>query len=66
MSDFGWNTTDPVVVLVGCVTTPVSRMFLVCGKLWCICHNIIKILNINTLRIEVSLAILSELSTLVN
>lgn len=51
---FGWNITEPVVIPVGCVTTPVTRMFLVCGKIWCICHNIIKTLDIHTLKIEVS------------
>ncbi|XP_065202410.1 rho guanine nucleotide exchange factor osg-1 isoform X2 [Planococcus citri] len=49
----GWNLTDPVTIIrVGCKTTPALRMLLVCGKLWCICHNIIKVISFQTLKVE--------------
>ncbi|PSN51853.1 hypothetical protein C0J52_04735 [Blattella germanica] len=49
----GWNTTDPYTVSVGTVATPVTRMLPIAGKLWCGCHNSIKILNTSSLEVEV-------------
>ncbi|PNF36390.1 hypothetical protein B7P43_G17749 [Cryptotermes secundus] len=51
----GWNTTDPFTVSVGTAATPVTRMLPIAGKLWCGCHNAIKILNTASLEVEVRL-----------
>ncbi|XP_063982833.1 rho guanine nucleotide exchange factor 17 isoform X3 [Diachasmimorpha longicaudata] len=51
----GWNTVEPSTVSVGTPSSPVTKMVSVTGKLWCSCHNIVKVLNIATLEIEHSL-----------
>nr|CAD7258990.1 unnamed protein product [Timema shepardi] len=48
----GWNTTDPYIVSVGTAATPVTRMLPIAGRLWCSCHNAIKILNTSSLQVE--------------
>lgn len=53
----GWNVQDSITLTIGCAAMPVSKMFSVHGKLWCICHNIIKILNIASLQIEYSFSV---------
>lgn len=55
VADGGWNTTDPFTVSVGTAATPVTRMLPIAGKLWCGCHNAIKILNTASLEVEVRL-----------
>ncbi|XP_066999339.1 rho guanine nucleotide exchange factor 17 [Anabrus simplex] len=58
----GWNTTDPYTVSVGTAATPVTRMLPITGKLWCGCHNSIKILNTATLEVEHSFQVNADSS----
>ncbi|KAK9305283.1 hypothetical protein QLX08_003640 [Tetragonisca angustula] len=58
----GWNTSDPTTVSVGTVASPVTKMLPVSGKLWCGCHNSVKILNTNTLDIEHTFAVSNDTS----
>ncbi|XP_012280572.1 rho guanine nucleotide exchange factor 17 isoform X3 [Orussus abietinus] len=48
----GWNTSDPAVITVGTVASPVVKMIFIGGKLWCGCHNMIRVLNTFPLSIE--------------
>ncbi|GLG97565.1 JNK-interacting protein 3 [Gryllus bimaculatus] len=56
----GWNTSDPYAVSVGTAAMPVTRMLPISGKLWCACHNFIKILNTITLEVEHSFPVNTE------
>ncbi|XP_069677397.1 rho guanine nucleotide exchange factor 17 isoform X2 [Periplaneta americana] len=56
----GWNTTDPYTVSVGTAAMPVTRMLPIAGKLWCGCHNAIKILNTASLEVEHSFQVNSD------
>lgn len=58
----GWNTPDPTAVSVGTVASPITRMLPVSGKLWCGCHNTIKVLNTYSLDIEHTFAVSSDTS----
>ncbi|XP_012348158.1 rho guanine nucleotide exchange factor 17 isoform X3 [Apis florea] len=58
----GWNTPDPTSVSVGTVASPVTKMLPVSGKLWCGCHNSVKILNTHTLDIEHTFAVSNDTS----
>ena len=49
----GWNTADPYTVAVGSAACPVTRMVPIAGRLWCSCQHTIKVLNTNTLQVEV-------------
>lgn len=48
----GWNTTEPLLVTIGSVTNPVTRLTNVHGKLWCSIQGLIKILNTITLQVS--------------
>lgn len=43
---------DPSIVSVGTVASPVTKMVPISGKLWCSCHNTVKVLNTVSLEIE--------------
>ncbi|XP_035737041.1 uncharacterized protein LOC118448187 isoform X3 [Vespa mandarinia] len=58
----GWNTPDPTIVSVGTAASPVTKMLPVSGKLWCGCHNSVKVLNTRTLDIEHSFVVSSDTS----
>ncbi|XP_043786510.1 rho guanine nucleotide exchange factor 17 isoform X3 [Apis laboriosa] len=58
----GWNTPDPTSVSVGTVASPVTKMLPVSAKLWCGCHNSVKILNTHTLDIEHTFAVSNDTS----
>lgn len=58
----GWNTPDPTSVSVGTVASPVTKMLPVSGKLWCGCHNSVKILNTHTLDIEHTFVVSNDTS----
>ncbi|XP_033307851.1 rho guanine nucleotide exchange factor 17 isoform X9 [Bombus bifarius] len=58
----GWNTPDPTTVSVGTVASPVTKMLPVSGKLWCGCHNSVKILNTHSLDIEHTFAVSNDTS----
>ncbi|XP_024886291.1 uncharacterized protein LOC112463866 isoform X1 [Temnothorax curvispinosus] len=62
----GWNTPDPTTVSVGTVASPVTKMLSVSGKLWCGCHNSVKVLNTHTLDIEHTFAVSSDPSRAVS
>lgn len=52
--DGSWNTSDPVTINVGSAAIPVSKMLPVGDKLWCSCHNTVKIFDTVTLQFQVS------------
>ncbi|XP_018314116.1 rho guanine nucleotide exchange factor 17 isoform X6 [Mycetomoellerius zeteki] len=62
----GWNTPDPTTVSVGTVASPVTKMLSVSGKLWCGCHNSVKVLNTYTLDIEHTFTVSSDTSRAVS
>ncbi|XP_029163027.1 rho guanine nucleotide exchange factor 17 isoform X6 [Nylanderia fulva] len=62
----GWNTSDPTTVSVGTVASPVTKMLSVSGKLWCGCHNSVKVLNTHTLDIEHTFTVSSDTSRAVS
>ncbi|XP_026823860.1 rho guanine nucleotide exchange factor 17 isoform X4 [Ooceraea biroi] len=62
----GWNTPDPTTVSVGTVASPVTKMLSVSGKLWCGCHNSVKVLNTHTLDIEHTFIVSSDVSRAVS
>ena len=50
-----WETCHPDYIdLKTSQAAPVQRMLIVCGRLWCACLNMIYVINVTTLRIEVS------------
>lgn len=53
-SDGSWNTSDPVTINVGSAALPVSKMLPVGDKLWCSCHNNVKIFDTVALQFQVS------------
>ncbi|XP_026667054.1 rho guanine nucleotide exchange factor 17 isoform X4 [Ceratina calcarata] len=62
----GWNTPVSTTVSVGTVATPVTKMLPVSGKIWCGCHNSVKILNTQVLDIEHSFAVSEDTSLTVS
>ncbi|KAL7038622.1 hypothetical protein ACKWTF_009632 [Chironomus riparius] len=59
--DSGWNTNNPLVLSIGSsVTSPVTKLLNVYGKLWCAIANYVKILNTSTLQVENNAEISSE------
>uniref|UniRef100_A0A8D9BUD0 Rho guanine nucleotide exchange factor 17 n=1 Tax=Cacopsylla melanoneura TaxID=428564 RepID=A0A8D9BUD0_9HEMI len=52
-----WNTSEPSIITVGSAATPVTKMLPVHNRLWCTCHNLIKILNVTTLQMENSFVV---------
>lgn len=51
--DGSWNTSDPVIINVGSAAVPVSKMLPVGDKLWCSCHNSVKIFDTVALQFQV-------------
>lgn len=51
---------------VGTVASPVTKMLSVSGKLWCGCHNSVKVLNTHTLDIEHTFTVSSDTSRAVS
>lgn len=56
----GWNTTSPLNLSLGTVTSPVTRLSNVNGKLWCAVQGVIKVLNTTTLQVENQIQISTE------
>lgn len=51
--DSNWNTNNPLVLSIGSsVTSPVTKLLNVYGKLWCAIANYVKILNTSTLQVS--------------
>lgn len=46
-----WNIHSPMVLSIGSVSNPVTKMLNVHGKLWCSIQGVIKILNTSTLQV---------------
>lgn len=51
--DGSWNTSDPVTINVGSAAVLVSKMLPVGDKLWCSCHNTVKIFDTISLQFQV-------------
>lgn len=47
-----WNTNSPIILSIGSVTSPVTKLLNVYGKLWCSIQGVIKILNTSTLQVS--------------
>jgi Rho guanine nucleotide exchange factor 17 len=47
-----WNINSPIVLSIGTVTSPVTKLLNVYGKLWCSIQGVIKILNTSTLQVR--------------
>lgn len=47
-----WNTTSSHCLSIGTVTSPVTKLLNVHGKLWCSIQGIIKVLDIETLAVS--------------
>ncbi|XP_025208215.1 rho guanine nucleotide exchange factor 17 [Melanaphis sacchari] len=52
-----WNTSDPVTINAGSAAIPVSKMLPVGDKLWCSCHNTVKIFDTVSLQFQHSFVI---------
>lgn len=50
-----WNTNSPIVLSIGSVTSPVTKLLNVHGKLWCSIQGVIKILNTSTLQVSLEI-----------
>lgn len=48
----GWNTVASHCIQVGTVTSPVTRLLNVHGRIWCSMQGIIKILDTDTLTVS--------------
>lgn len=49
----GWNTVASQCIQMGSVTSPVTRLLNVHGRLWCSMQGIIKILDTDTLTASI-------------
>lgn len=49
----GWNTVASQCIQIGSVTSPVTRILNVHGRLWCSMQGIIKILDTDTLTVRI-------------
>lgn len=47
-----WNINCPIVLSIGTLASPVTKLLNVGGKLWCSIQGVIKILNISTLQVS--------------
>ncbi|XP_053694272.1 uncharacterized protein LOC128742086 [Sabethes cyaneus] len=62
----GWNTTAPFTVSVGTVTSPVTKLLNVHGKLWCAIQGSIKVLNTSTLQVDDQIQISNDAKPVTN
>lgn len=60
-----WNIESPSVYPIGTLSTPVSKMVNGMGKLWCVCGNVIKLINPHTIIIENSFSVSSDASKII-
>nr|XP_050850263.1 uncharacterized protein LOC127063944 isoform X4 [Vespula vulgaris] len=58
----GWNTSDPTIVSVSTASSPITKMLPVSGKLWCGCHNSVKVFNTHSLNIEHNFVVSNDAS----
>ncbi|KAJ8298237.1 hypothetical protein KUTeg_024768, partial [Tegillarca granosa] len=59
-ADGMWDTEHPYIRAVGSVTSPITKMLAVAGKLWCGCQNTMNVINPLTLRIETKFQVTSD------
>lgn len=62
----GWNTQSPLTLSIGTVTSPISKLLNVNGKLWCAVQGAIKILNTSTLQLESQIQISTDAKPISN
>ncbi|XP_059618490.1 rho guanine nucleotide exchange factor 17 isoform X2 [Phlebotomus argentipes] len=62
----GWNTSDPVTLIIGSVSNPITKLLNVDGKLWCSIQGVIKIFNVSTHQVESEVQISSESKPITN
>lgn len=48
----GWNTSNPITISVGTVSSPVTKLLNVHGKIWCAIQGTIKVLNVQQLQVS--------------
>lgn len=58
----GWNSSEARTICVGTVASPVTKFLAVSGKLWCGCHNTVRILNTHSMDIEHCLVVNNDTS----
>jgi Rho guanine nucleotide exchange factor 17 len=46
-----WNINNPIVLTIGSITSPVTKLLNVDNKLWCSIQGVIKVLNTSTLQV---------------
>lgn len=56
----------PTTIALGTATSPVTKLLNVHGELWCAVQGVVKILNINTLRVEQQITVSSDLKPITN
>ncbi|XP_073831491.1 rho guanine nucleotide exchange factor 17 isoform X2 [Musca autumnalis] len=61
-----WNTTSSHCLSIGTVTSPVTKLLNVHGKLWCSIQGIIKVLDIETLAVVNQIQISSDSKPITN
>lgn len=62
----GWNTNSPITISVGGITSPVTKLLNVHGKVWCAIQGTIKVLNVQQLHIESHIQISTESKPITN
>ncbi|XP_037942979.1 uncharacterized protein LOC119675833 isoform X2 [Teleopsis dalmanni] len=61
-----WNTTSSHCLSIGTVTSPVTKLLNVHGKLWCSIQGIIKVLDVETLLVVHQIQISSDSKPITN
>ncbi|XP_058979261.1 uncharacterized protein LOC101893211 isoform X1 [Musca domestica] len=61
-----WNTTSSHCLSIGTVTSPVTKLLNVHGRLWCSIQGIIKVLDIETLAVVNQIQISSDSKPITN
>ncbi|KNC22324.1 hypothetical protein FF38_04499 [Lucilia cuprina] len=61
-----WNTTSSHCLSIGTVTSPVTKLLNVHGRLWCSIQGIIKVLDIDTLAVINQIQISSDSKPITN
>ncbi|XP_055853604.1 rho guanine nucleotide exchange factor 17 isoform X2 [Episyrphus balteatus] len=62
----GWNTTSPLFISIGTVSSPVTKLMNVYGKLWCSIQGIIKVLDTKTLQVVHQIQVSSDSKPITN
>ncbi|XP_055643721.1 uncharacterized protein LOC129779951 [Toxorhynchites rutilus septentrionalis] len=62
----GWNTGNPFTITVGTVTSPITKLLNVHGKLWCAIQGSIKVLNTTTMQVDSQIQISNDSKPITN